>query len=501
MSNTNISGLGNMAAQSPVSLMDTDRQTKTDDNSFLDVMSSMAAQAGNQFLSQNSVVESANDSNNKISVPTDDYRKYQYRKADVKEQDFESNRTDSSAVREKLDDYANDVKEVLKEELGVTEEEIESAMEKLGITFADLVNPNQLAGLAAELTGSQEIASLLCNSDFLSVMQEVGELSENLLNELGISQDEFMQMCENVLGLTQEEMIPETETEGIVTENMQEETAASVKTDLLSEKTDSLADQTAISGEEVSGDVKLMQEVQTEDEKNTSPKGDDSADDLTEDLLQQSDSEAEVVPVKEQASSKEETLSQNNHPQNSADGASVILQNPTETAGVHNPESSMGFSGQLDIQNIIKQIVEFTKVTVAEHATTMEMQLNPEHLGKIFLELTSKEGSVSAKIMAQNEVVKEALEAQIADLRQNMNQSGIKVDAIEVTVESHEFERNLEQNARQDERQAEQQEKAAKQTRRINLNDLDELGNMMTEEEALVAQMMADQGNSVDFTA
>lgn len=497
MSNANILGLGNMAAQSPVSLMDTDRQTKTDDNSFLDVMSHMAAQAGNQFLSQNSVVESANDSNNKISVPTDDYRKYQYHKADVKEQDFESNRTDSSAVREKLDDYANDVKEVLKEELGVTEEEIESAMEKLGITFADLVNPNQLAGLAVELTGSQEIASLLCNSDFLSVMQEVGELSENLLNELGISQDEFMQMCENVLGLTQEEMIPETETEGIVTENMQEETAASVKTDLLSEKTDSLADQTVVSNEEVSGDAEPMQEVQTEDEENTSPKGDDSA----EDLLQQSDSEAEVVPVKEQASSKEETLSQNNHPQNSADGASVILQNPTETAGVHNPESSMGFSGQLDIQNIIKQIVEFTKVTVAEHATTMEMQLNPEHLGKIFLELTSKEGSVSAKIMAQNEVVKEALEAQIADLRQNMNQSGIKVDAIEVTVESHEFERNLEQNARQDERQAEQQEKAAKQTRRINLNDLDELGNMMTEEEALVAQMMADQGNSVDFTA
>lgn len=497
MSNTNISGLGNMAAQSPVSLMDTDRQTKTDDNSFLDVISSMAAQAGNQFLSQNSVVESANDNNNKISVSADDYRKYQYRKTDVKEQDFGSNRTDSSAVREKLDDFANDVKEVLKEELGVTEEEIESAMEKLGITFADLVNPNQLAGLVAELTGSQEIASLLCNSDFLSVMQEVGELSENLLNEFGISQDEFMQMCESALGLTQEEMIPETEMEGIVTENMQEETVASVKTDLLSEKTDSLTEQTVVSSEEVSGDAELMQEVQTGDEKNTSPKDDD----LTEDLLQQSDSEAEVVPVKEQASSKEETLSQNNHPQNSADGASVILQNPTETAGVHNPESSMGFSGQLDIQNIIKQIVEFTKVTVAEHATTMEMQLNPEHLGKIFLELTSKEGSVSAKIMAQNEVVKEALEAQIADLRQNMNQSGIKVDAIEVTVESHEFERNLEQNARQDERQAEQQEKAAKQTRRINLNDLDELGNMMTEEETLVAQMMADQGNSVDFTA
>ena len=70
-----------------------------------------------------------------------------------------------------------------------------------------------------------------------------------------------------------------------------------------------------------------------------------------------------------------------------------------------------------------------------------------------------------------------------------------------MTVGSHEFEKNLEQNAKRDEQQGEQQEKAAKATRRINLNDLDELSGLMTEEESLVAQMMADQGNSVDFPA
>ena len=31
-------------------------------------------------------------------------------------------------------------------------------------------------------------------------------------------------------------------------------------------------------------------------------------------------------------------------------------------------------------------------------------------------------------------------------MRQNSNQAGVKVDAIEVTVASHEFEKNLEQN-------------------------------------------------------
>ena len=35
----------------------------------------------------------------------------------------------------------------------------------------------------------------------------------------------------------------------------------------------------------------------------------------------------------------------------------------------------------------------------------------------------------------------------------------------------------------------------------INLNELDGLSGLMTEEETLVAKMMAEQGNSVDFTA
>ena len=91
-------------------------------------------------------------------------------------------------------------------------------------------------------------------------------------------------------------------------------------------------------------------------------------------------------------------------------------------------------------------------------------------------------------------MVKEALESRIADLKQNMNQAGVKVDAVEVTVGGHEFEKNLEQNAKQEEQQAEEREKAANATRHINLNELDGLSGLMTEEETLVAKMMAEQG-------
>ena len=159
------------------------------------------------------------------------------------------------------------------------------------------------------------------------------------------------------------------------------------------------------------------------------------------------------------------------------------------------------FASPVDTTDIIRQIVEFARVSTGNAATTMEMQLNPEHLGKVFLELSSRNGIVSAHLTVQNEAAREALESQLVELRQNLTQTGVKVEAVEVTVGSHEFERNLEQNAKRDEQQGEEQERAAKQTRQINLNELDELGGLMTEEESLVAQMMAEQGNSVDFTA
>ena len=87
-------------------------------------------------------------------------------------------------------------------------------------------------------------------------------------------------------------------------------------------------------------------------------------------------------------------------------------------------------------------------------------------------------------------------------MRQSLHQQGIKVDAIEVTVATHEFEQNLEQNAKQDEQMQKQQEEARPQMRRnLTLNDLDGLTGLMTEEEQLAARIMQENGNQVDLTA
>ena len=67
----------------------------------------------------------------------------------------------------------------------MTDEQITEAMETLGLTVADLMNPQQLAALAAELTGTEDMSALLCNEAFMNVMQSVGTLTEDLFAAVG----------------------------------------------------------------------------------------------------------------------------------------------------------------------------------------------------------------------------------------------------------------------------------------------------------------------------
>lgn len=444
---------------------------------FAEVMSQMTTQVGygysygGQNGKQNMSVVTG-----KSSV-TDNYERYQNNAASIKNNPSDKTDIQTGNTDEKLAAFEEDVRQVLKEKLGVTDEEITDAMQKLGLTVADLIQPNQLTQLTAELTGSENIGELLCNDSFMEIVNEIGGLSQDLLDDLGMTSQMF---TETVAAASQVVMTPESAgieqlPEMQVTENVNaDKTAANDTSDQMNSvlkeentvQTASDADEVEIQKQE--DNILLQKEVAEE----TDTKADDG-----------------------------QTGNRNESGNTSNQTAFVSQEHTVDPAAAKTPETVPEFSRQLDTLDLIRQVTEFTKITVREAQTTMEMQLNPEHLGKIYIEVTTKEGNVSAHIMTQNELVKEALEAQMAELKQSMNQAGVKVDAVEVTVGSHEFEKNLEQNAKQEERQAEEQEKASPKTRRINLDDLDELSGVMSEEEALVAQIMADHGNSVDYTA
>lgn len=69
---------------------------------------------------------------------------------------------------------------------------------------------------------------------------------------------------------------------------------------------------------------------------------------------------------------------------------------------------------------------------------TLEVTLTPEHLGKISMKLESQEGGMVANIKVENSQVKNALEASIQELRETLQQKGITVKEIHVSVSKDE---------------------------------------------------------------
>lgn len=393
---------------------------------------------------------------------------------------------------EPLADYEQDIRNVLKEEFSVTDEEITQAMEELGLGFLDLRNMQNLTNLIQTLTG-EDIGTLLLSDAFTNAMEQITAVTDDLCAQLGITREELDVLCE-----AWDQAAASDEAETVLPDAVEAETTADtqVNTETVNAKQtdDTKASQTAAAdGVEVT--VVKQDDNATEDQTTavtTVETTEQTAEDMTGSSGENADQQEHFKQSKETRADMSDT------------GVHVTGHQSVQTEEFVLPtESTQPYTtSQIDVNDVINQIARNVRVTISEAATSMEMQLNPEHLGKIYLNISEREGVIRAQITAQNEAVKEALETQLVELRTNLSQQGIKVDAVEVTVGTHEFEQNLEGNAKQEEQQGQQMEESQKQTRRnLNLDDLDGLSGLMTEEEQLAAQIMRDNGNQVDYTA
>ena len=161
--------------------------------------------------------------------------------------------------------------------------------------------------------------------------------------------------------------------------------------------------------------------------------------------------------------------------------------------------STYGVNGQ----EILRQITDYIRVHVNVETTEMELQLHPASLGNIKVQLASTEGALTAIFTTENEAVKAALESQLVQLKENFAQQGLKVESVEVNVSAQGFERSLDQQEQQGQNQF-QNANGRNRSRRIRLNGMGEtediLGEEMTVDDRIVADMMIRNGNTVDYT-
>ena len=387
------------------------------------------------------------------------------------------------------DAFETGVKEILKDELGVSDEQVEDAMSILGLQWMDLLNPASLSQLVTQLTGTEDACSLLMSEEFTNIMQNTDELVQSLSETLGISKDEWVALQNQLAELTADfnetvdmadggvqEIAPQTD--ATITSQDTTVMAATVQMTHTTEETQNVQPE-----EETEDAAPVIQVNASEDAQ-------------TENNVSENASGEMGEPAAQSQKTKESSV--NEHAQN------MEFQVRAEQQTVAPEEvNKVASRTTIDVQDIMNQITEFAKVNFSPENSSIEMQLNPENLGKVYLHIAAtKEGNITAELAVSSETVKTALEAQIADLRTSLNQQGIKVDAVEVAIASHEFERNLEQNASGEEQQGSQREESGRTAgRRLFRGELDELSGLMNEEEALAAQIMKDHGNTMDVTA
>lgn len=387
-------------------------------------------------------------------------------------------------VKEKTDTLEKDVKKVLGEELDVTEEQIKKAMEELGLQFLDLADQSNVASLVAKLTGAECGSELLVSDAFPKIVSQITGLFDTLQEDVGISVEQLQQMMELITD-EQSEMVEQVETKEALLPD--ENPDVSVKGD---ETTDA-ASETANVAEKMNAQQKGMHETEEADTTEHQPEETTTvgqeAKSTTEDqggksFLEQRQHSTEKANVQEMA-----------HMQG--------VDPKVEFSAISKPTVELPTGERVSVQSIIDQIVEASRTTIQSEKTTVEMLLNPEGLGKVLMEVSEENGQVKAHIYTQNEQVKEALENQMFQLKEQMNQAQTKVQSVEISVGTHEFERNLEDGQKGQQEGQPEQDQRARKMRNLNMNQLDDLQGLMTQEEELVVKMMREQGNSVNYTA
>ncbi|MDE6675140.1 MAG: flagellar hook-length control protein FliK, partial [Acetatifactor sp.] len=190
---------------------------------------------------------------------------------------------------------------------------------------------------------------------------------------------------------------------------------------------------------------------------------------------------------------------------NAATTGQVFYQNYTAQAqnqAIGQQISAMASAGESayveaqESRQIMNQVLDYMKVSMKPENTVLNMQLHPESLGTLHIQISAREGVMTAHFTASSEAVKTVLENQMAVLKENFLQQDIKVEAIEVTVETHQFEDNLEQGRQRNEEEAGRRPKR----RRLDISSL-ESGEELTESEQIITEMMAADGNTVDYLA
>ena len=400
-------------------------------------------------------------------------------------------------LAEEISEITNQIVDKIKSEFEVTDEEIEEAMEVLGLTIADLTKPTELRNLLMELTGTTDSIELLTNVELYDSVKEVTDFASNLFTE--VAKD---------FSLSTEQL-----TEMINTESF-EEALNEVDVSVTSNEAETEADAEVVSEVTVDKTTDAALAFENSDKANANE---------TKPVESNNSNESEEVPIDTEKKApdkieKPESFTQSNLMNDEAmnersenrksfnfDSSKNQEFTFNQTQAVTNQtvntvgdivETVTSYTTGTDTDNIMRQVTDYVKVHISEDVTKMEIELHPASLGTVNMQINSQNGQITAHLTVQNELVKSVLETQMIKLQETFDEQGTKVSAIEVTVAEYSL------NSQSDNNYSEERNgrNYGSKKKGINLNEIGSLDEL-DEEEQLEAKVMEMNGSSVNYTA
>lgn len=363
-------------------------------------------------------------------------------KADKTDKSKQDNKSD-----EKVNDAVQNVKDTIKEELDVSDEDIAKAMEVLGITDNDLLSVVKVTELVSALTGADSIT--LITDDDMS-----GKLT-SVLDAVNTAQEDIADM----LNTDVDDAVLVVRTDAVVKKDTDETVVKNTDS--------SITDNQSVSEIESLSDVLAAKVTAQGSSKHEESTGEHTG---------------------------EHTGEQNHNTQSYGGVADSIIQSMKDSfADIVTEDTS-----RVSEADIVNQVIDQIKLSSGRELTSIEVMLNPERLGSVHVTVTAKNGILSAQIAAQNEQVKTALENQVTALKENFQNQGIKVEAVEITVMTHQFEAG--QNFGQNESERKQSEQ--KINKKLNLSDyMDDEDETVSTQDIRRKDSIQNGNSSVEYMA
>ena len=400
-------------------------------------------------------------------------------------------------LAEEISEITNQIVDKIKSEFEVTDEEIEEAMEVLGLTIADLTKPAELRNLLMELTGTSDSIELLTNVELYDSVKEVTDFASNLFTE--VAKD---------FSLSTEQL-----TEMINTENF-EEALNEVDVSVTSNEAETEADAEVVSEVTVDKTTDAALAFENSDKANaneTKPVESNNSNESEEvpidtekkapDKIEKPESFAQSNLMNDEAMNERSENRKNFNFDSSKNQEFTFNQTQAVTNQTVNTvgdivETVTSYTTGTDTDNIMRQVTDYVKVHISEDVTKMEIELHPASLGTVNMQINSQNGQITAHLTVQNELVKSVLETQMIKLQETFDEQGTKVSAIEVTVAEYSL------NSQSDNNYSEERNgrNYGSKKKGINLNEIGSLDEL-DEEEQLEAKVMEMNGSSVNYTA